>query len=201
MEKLKSTRILSGIGLVCLFLGIVLPYVTFSLFGYSESVSLWGYWEGKIMMLFTIANLLFVFKDYVEKYVPQLFESSIGSKIKDANPKLAIVPTVLVIIFAIYLYTSLNIDSSYAKYGLGFYSLWIGAILLIVHSFIYKGSSLASNQDTQFTNYTQPEQNFTTPNVSFQQTMGQVNATKFCPRCGNKRDVNSDSCFMCGNKF
>lgn len=148
MDKLKNTRILGVIGIVGLILGIVLPYYTISFFGYTKSVSLWGYWEGKIMMILTIANLLFIFKDYVEKYVPQMFDYNIGRIIKDANPKFSIVPTILVVVFAIYLYTKIDIDTSYVKYGLGFWSLWGGIISLIVYTFLYKKSNL-NNVDYQ----------------------------------------------------
>lgn len=138
MEQLKTTRILGVIGITGLILGIMLPYFTFSFFGYSQKVALWGYWEGKVMMLLTIANLLFIFRDYIEKYIPKMFDSNIGRLIKNANPKLSIIPTILVIAFAIYLYTTIDIDTSYIKYGLGFYSLWGGIICLIAHTCLYK---------------------------------------------------------------
>lgn len=138
MDKLKNTRILGVVGIVGLFLGIILPYFTFSFLGYTQSISLWGYWEGKIMMVLTVANLLFIFKDYVERYVPQMFNSTIGRMIKDANPKCAIIPTILIVAFAIYLFKTIDIDTNYIKYGLGFWSLWGGIICLIAHTFIYK---------------------------------------------------------------
>lgn len=138
MDKLKNTRILGVVGIVGLILGIILPYYTITFFGYSQSISLWGYWEGKIMLILTVANLLFIFRDYVEKYIPRMFDSNLGRMIRDANPKLSIVPTILVIAFAIYLYTTMDIDTSYVKYGLGFWSLWGGIICLIGHTFLYK---------------------------------------------------------------
>lgn len=147
MEKLKNTRILGAIGLVCLFLGIILPYLTISIWGFSQSLSLWGYWEGKVMMVLTFANLLFIFKDYIQKYVPQLFNSNLGQKIEMANPKMSLIPTVLVALFTIYLTTSLNIDSSYVKHGLGFWMLWSGVVCLILHALLYKskGSAVVNN--------------------------------------------------------
>lgn len=138
MEKIKNTRILSMIGLLCLFLGVILPYFTFSFLGIKQSIALWSYWEGKVMMILIVANVLFIFKDYVEKYVPQLLNSTIGKKIQNANPKLAIIPTILVAVFAVYLYTKTDIDSNYIKHGLGFWSLWIGVICLVAHTFLYK---------------------------------------------------------------
>lgn len=138
MEKIKNTRILSAVGLVCLFLGVILPYFTFSFLGYKYEIKLWGYWEGKVMMILILANVLFIFKDYVEKYVPQLFNSEIGTKIKEANSKFAIIPTILVAAFAIYLYAKLDVDTTYLKYGIGFYSLWVGVACLVVHTFLYK---------------------------------------------------------------
>lgn len=149
MDKLKNTRILGLVGIVGLFLGIVMPYLTFSFLGYTQSISLWGYWEGKVMMVLTIANGLFIFKDYVQKYVPKLFETPLGQKIENANPKMALIPTILVVVFAIYLYTTLDVDTNYLKYGLGFWTLWIGVVALVAHSILYKGNDVQINQPVQ----------------------------------------------------
>ena len=148
MEKLKNTRILGAVGLACLFLGIILPYLTISIWGFSQSISLWGYWEGKVMMVLTFANLLFIFKDYIQKYVPQLFNSNLGRKIEMANPKMSLIPTVLVAAFTLYLTNSLNIDSSYVKHGLGFWMLWGGVVCLILHAVLYKGKENAPVNNT-----------------------------------------------------
>ena len=138
IEKCKTTRILGAIGIVGLILGTIMPYVKYNIFGYKYSVSLWGFWEGKIIMLLAIANLLFIFKDLVEKYVPSLFNSSIGRKIKDCeNPKFSLIPTVLVAVFAIYLTSTLGINT-FQYYNIGFYSLWIGTICLVVYAFLHK---------------------------------------------------------------
>lgn len=204
MEKLKSTRILSAIGLVCLFLGVVLPYFKFSFLGYTQEIKLWGYWEGKIMMALIVANILFIFKDYVEKYAPQLFNSNLGSKIQNANEKFAIVPTIGVAAFAIWLYIRLDIDTTYLKHGLGFWTLWIGVIFLVAHTFIYKKGSV-SNPISQQVNYNQSQQNVNMMNNGqpTQQPMNNnVNSNvKYCPGCGNQCVSNADRCFMCGRTF
>lgn len=189
MEKLKNTRLLGGIGIIALLLGVILPYVKFSFFGYSQTISLWGYWEGKIIILLIVANTLFIFKDYVDKYVPQLFNSNIGRTIKNANEKLVLVPTILVVIFAIYLYTTIDVDSKYLEHGLGFWLLWMGVILLVAHSFIYKKSSSSNT-------YSQNPQSVINNNISYENTN-----TKRCPSCGNICSMQSDRCSMCGNQL
>ena len=109
MEIIKNKRILAIVGLVCLLLGTIMPYFTFSFLGYSQSISLWGYWEGKIILVLIIANGMFIFKDYIEKYVPQLFNSNLGKKIAEIdNPKYSLIPTILIVVFAIYLLTTLD---------------------------------------------------------------------------------------------
>lgn len=188
MDKLKNTRILGGIGIIALLLGVILPYVKFSFLGYSQTISLWGYWEGKIMILLILANTLFIFKDYVERYVPQLFNSNIGQKIKNANEKLVLVPTILVVIFAIYLYTTIDVDSKYLEHGLGFWLLWIGVILLVAHCFIYK-KTISSDFNSQ--NQQSLNNNITNGNAN----------TKRCPSCGNICSTQSDRCVMCGNQL
>ncbi len=141
MDKLKNTRILGGIGIIGMFLGTILPYFNISFLGYKKTISLLGYWEGKVIILLTFANILFIFKDFIKKYIPQMFNSGIGKMIDNANAKLVIVPTVLSALFAIYMIININVDSTYIKYGLGFYILWIGIVASLAHSFIYKGNN------------------------------------------------------------
>lgn len=138
IEKCKSTRILAAIGIAGLVLGTITPYVKYNIFGYKYSISLWGYWEGKIIMVLALANLLFIFKDLVEKYVPFLFNNWVGRKVQDCdNPKFSLIPTVLVAIFAIYETSVLGIDS-FKYYNLGFYTMWIGVISLVAYAFLHK---------------------------------------------------------------
>lgn len=138
IEKCRTTRILGAIGTVGLILGTIMPYVKYNIFGYKYSISLWGYWEGKIIMILAIANLLFIFKDLVEKYVPALFNSDIGKKIKNCeNPKFSLIPTVLAAIFAIYLTSKMGIDT-FKYYNTGFYVMWIGTISLVAYAFLHK---------------------------------------------------------------
>lgn len=133
LDKLKNTRLLAGIGIACLILGTMFTYVDFSFF----SASLWEYLEGKIVLIIALANLLFIFKDFVEKYVPSLFNTTFGKKIKDiTNPKASLVPTTLAAIFALYL--TLKLDVDFSDYGLGFYSLWFGVICLVAYAILYK---------------------------------------------------------------
>ena len=120
MSKIRNTIIIGVIGLVLTFLGIILPYFTISVFGYGTSISLFGYWEGKVILVLLLASLLFICKDYIEKFLPQLFDSGLGSKIKDANPKFVLIPTILMAVFAIWLFFSIEIDMTYIKYGIGF---------------------------------------------------------------------------------
>lgn len=138
MEKCKTTRILGAIGIGGLILGTLMPYVKYNIFGYKYSISLWGYWEGKIIMLLALANLLFIFKDIVEKYAPFLFNNGIGRKIqKCENAKLSLIPTVLSAMFAIYVTSILGIDS-FKYYNIGFYAMWLGTISLVAYAFLHK---------------------------------------------------------------
>ena len=139
MELLRNKRLLALIGIICLVLGTMLPYFTFKLWCYTTSLSLWKYWEGKVILGLAIVNALFIFKDYIQKYAPQLFQSEVGKKIEQLNSKLSIVPVILVVLFIIILNARLDIASSYLKHGFGFYVLWIGIIALVLHVFLYKG--------------------------------------------------------------
>lgn len=150
LEKCKNTRMLAGIGIVSLILGTIMDYIKISVFGFTESVSLCEYWEGKIVLLLAIANALFIFKDLVQKYIPALFNTSIGKKIANiTTPKASLVPTILAVIFVFGLQNELNIDSEYTSYGLGFYLLWIGAISLVTYAILYKKDNTISNNEVQ----------------------------------------------------
>lgn len=144
MEILQNKRYLGLAGVICLVLGTMLPYYTWSLFGVSDSLSLIGYWEGYVIILAAIASALFIFRDYVEKYIPNAFNSGLLGKIKTANPKLVIIPVAIAALVAIYLTTSIDIDKSIIKYGIGFWVTWIGVVLLVAHIILYKGET-ASN--------------------------------------------------------
>lgn len=149
LEKLKNTKILAMIGVAGLFLGTIMPYVKISLFGYSQSLVLFDYWEGKVILFLAIANLLFIFKDVVEKYVPAMLNSGLGRTIANLNnPKLSLIPTILSVVFMIYLHSSLDVSSDYASYGLGFYLLWIGAMSLVAYAVLYKNNCEAATNNT-----------------------------------------------------
>ncbi len=198
MEILKNKRVLALIGLICLFLGIIMPYFQVSIFGYTYEIKLWGYWEGKVMLILIIANVMFIFKDYIEKYVPQLFNTDLGSKIQNANPKLAIIPTIGVAAFAIWLYISLDIDTTYLEHGFGFWCLWIGVICLVGHTIFYKKDSSINSSAINYSQVTpspQSQTNYFQPSSNVEQNV------KFCPSCGNKCNSNADRCFMCGRQF
>lgn len=139
LDKMKNTRLLAGIGVVCMILGTMFSYISYDLFGYVVDISLWDYLEGKIILIISIANLLFIFKDYVEKYIPSLFDTNIGKKIKEINnPKASLVPTILGAVFAIYL--TLKLDVDFSDYSLGFYSMWIGVICLVAYAILHKNN-------------------------------------------------------------
>lgn len=176
LDKIKNTRVLAAIGVICLFLGTIFTYVKFTVFGYSTTISLIGYWEGKIVMVLAVANLLLIFKDIVEKYVPQLFATNLGRKLENVNsPKASLIPTILSVVFVIYLHSTLSIDSSYASYGLGFYLLWLGAICLVIYGILNlkKKETINMSSTTNTVNYSSVNSNSNAMNnnVSMNNTM------------------------------
>lgn len=138
IEKCKTTRILGAIGIAGLILGTIMPYTKYNIYGYEHTISLWGYWEGKIIMILALANLLFIFKDLVEKYAPTLFNNEVGRKVQECNnPKFSLIPTIISAVFAIYLTSTWGI-SSFKYYSIGFYAMWIGTISLVAYAFLHK---------------------------------------------------------------
>lgn len=195
MEVIKNKRVLALVGIAGLILGCFLPYYTISIFGYTQSIPLWGYWEGKIILVLALANVLFIFQDYVKKYLPQLFNNWVGNIVQKAeNPKSALVPTILVAVFAISLIIRLDVNSEYIKYGLGFYILWVGIIALVGHAILYKNKTAVNEQIVNYQQFQQPRQQ------PIQQTQIDSNK-KYCPYCRNQADANAETCLVCGNKF
>ena len=189
MEVIKSKRILALVGITGLLLGCFLPYYTVSIFGYTQSISLWGYWEGKIVFILALANTLFIFQDVIEKYIPQLFNNWVGKMVQKANnPKFSLIPTILVAAFSLYMLFQVNVDSEYIKYGLGFWVLWIGVLSLIGHAIFYRKQNIQPLQSVQQVQ----------PQMESQQPM---NSMKQCPQCGNTVDSSAQFCVNCGNRF
>ena len=146
LKVIKSKRYLAIAGLVLLFLGTITAYFKVTFLGYSVSLSLFKYWEGKVIIFLIIVNALYICKDYCKKYVPKVFETPIGKKVDSLNSKVALVPIGLVVLIAIYLTarsSEVSLYKDYIKYGIGFYLLWLGAACLVAHVFLYKGENAA----------------------------------------------------------
>lgn len=201
LEQLKNKRYLGALGLILLFLGTILPYYQYSFLGYSIKICLYKYLEGKIVMALIVADLLFIFKDLVEKYVPQMFNSNIGSKIKNANPRLSIVVTILIVVFVVILFLRLDFGTS-LKHGLGFFTLWLGVVCLVLHSFIYKKSNKITNYSEQV-NYDQTPVNSNVTIIDNRQvTNNNINSNvKYCPGCGKQCEATANNCPMCSRSF
>jgi len=204
MEIIKNKRLLAIIGICGLLLGIFLAYFKISLWIYSETISLWGYWEGKVVLVLTLANALYIFNDFIEKYIPQLFNNGVGRLVKKANnPKFSLIPTVLVAVFAIYMIISIDVSSEYIKYGIGFYILWVGILALIGHAIFYKKPATINEQNNiNMVNNSQTtvEQNINIP-VQNVNTPVQNVGTKFCTQCGNPMNMTDMVCSKCGKNF
>lgn len=196
LEKLKEKKIIGAIGIATVFLGVLLPYYQVSIFGHTYKLALWNYIEGKVILLLLTANFLFLFRDFAQKYVPQVFESNIGQKIQTANPKLAIVPVILIVAFVVILFLRLDVGST-LDHGMGFYFLWLGIICLTVHTFLYKNVEPVS---TQYTNGEQINKDYS-QTMQNRQQLSYLGSVKYCSGCGNKCEANTNICSFCGRQL
>lgn len=192
IDDLKNKRILALIGIVCLTAGTFLPYLKVSVWTYNYTLTLWNYWEGKVIIALTLASTLFIFRDWVEKYAPQLFNNNIGKLVdKYNNTKYSLVPTILIALLALYLLSDIDVSSKYLNYGIGFWIIWIGIISLVGHAVLYKKQNIQSVQNNINS----------VPNIETNQPNQDNTGIKYCPNCGTKLNENADTCFGCGNKF
>lgn len=220
MEKVKKTKILALIGAIGLALSIFLPYVKVSIWGLSESVSLLDYWEGKVILLLVILDALFLFKDSVKKYVPQLSNTPVGKWLENANLKFSLIPTGLSAALAFIRYSNLSDEmGSYLKFSFGFFVLWASIACLVAFVFLYQGNG---DNVAQTSNSTQPVAPAAVTPVATQGTIAQsapvapispqvqpeelsapsaVPTTKFCKYCGTKIDATATQCPSCGSQL
>ena len=198
-----------------------MPYLTFSFFGYTESMTLWMSWEGKVIFILAILELLFIFKDLLKKYLPQLFQSSIGQKIDNLNDKLSLVLTILAAVLALIL-TINTIDGM--DFDLGFWIFWIGIICLVGHALLYNkqqqptpiygqpvnqtmGMQPNYNQQinqpvgTQPINYQPTNQQVGVQPTNYQQMNQQVGAQPINYQPSQNMNEPINFCPSCGNKI
>lgn len=213
----KKTRLLAVVGLSCLFLSIFFTYVKYTVLGLAVKIKLIEYFEGKIMILLILCNLLFIFKDYVKKYVPKLFQNEIGKKIDNINDqRITLIPTVLTVIFAFAVKGETKVEYLNISYSLGFFLMWIGIISLVAYPFIYKKEKVTptveiqnsnSKTDSSLSSQKIKEEKTNTNNNKIENGVqnASVNssstAAKKCPNCGTMCESNNTKCPTCGKSF
>lgn len=220
MEKVKKTKILALIGAIGLAISIFLPYVKVSIWGLSESVSLLDYWEGKVILLLVVLDALFLFKDSLKKYIPQLSNTPVGKWLETANLKFSLIPTGLSAVLAFIRYSNLSDEmGSYLKFSIGFFVIWASIACLVAFVFLYQGNGENAAQTPNSTQPTQPVAPAAVTPVTPQETVTQsapvtpqvqpevssapseIPATKFCKYCGTKIDATATQCPSCGSQL
>ena len=187
LEVLKKKKYLAIAGVVLMVLGTITPYFKIDIIIYKKSISLFGYWEGKVALLCTIAIALFAFKEEIKKNAPSLFNSGVGKVVENAKPIFILVPIVIAAFLAIHCSSVLDeVSKKVVKYGPGFYFLWLGIIVSAAHAIIYKGEE--GTTIPQFNN--QPQMN---NNQNPYSTNGQVQYSNQQPTVPNTNDNNQNT--------
>ena len=122
-----------------------LKFLTFyynSLFGISQSQSIsYIQGDGIFVLILAIVNLLIIFADKLSEKVAFMKKLS--------NQKFTLIPTAIIVILLIVLISgkssAIGQLGSYASlanisYGIGFWLLWIGAVISAIYPFLYKGN-------------------------------------------------------------
>ncbi|MCI8331014.1 MAG: hypothetical protein HFE04_02805 [Bacilli bacterium] len=207
----KNTRLLAIIGIASLSICIFFTYIKYTVLGLAVKIKLIDYFEGKIIILLTILNCMFIFKDYIKKYLPKLFENDLGKKIENIkDQRWTLIPIAFTIIFAIVVKSESKTEYLDTTFGLGFYLMWLGVISLVAYAFIYKNEKIKTIDVTP----KEPTNNTTKPTIQGVQMNNNVQqeaATseveeqkiehKFCINCGTKCEISSTKCPACGKNF
>ena len=220
----KNTRFLAALGLACSFLCIFFTYVKYTVLGMAVKIKLIDFFEGKLMILLILLNLMFVFKDYVKKYLPKLFQNNLGKKIENINDqRLTLIPTILMVIFAFVVKGETKVEFLNIKYGLGFFLMWLGVISLVIYAFIYKNNNIkvlekminnttpsnkanvnsvnsSNTQSISQNNNITTNINITEPNPN-QVTNETIKEQKTFINCGSKSPSSALKCIACGKEF
>ena len=220
----KNTRFLAALGLACSFLCIFFTYVKYTVLGMAVKIKLIDFFEGKLLILLILLNLMFVFKDYVKKYLPKLFQNNLGKKIENINDqRLTLIPTILMVIFAFVVKGETKVEFLNIKYGLGFFLMWLGVISLVIYAFIYKNNNIkvlekminnttpsnkanvnsvnsSNTQSISQNNNITTNINITEPNPN-QVTNETIKEQKTCINCGSKSPSSALKCIACGKEF
>ncbi len=232
MEILRKKRYVALGGLLIAFIGLFLPFFKIEVLWVKETITLIKYWEGIVTLVLLIAITLFIFRDFIEKYIPSVQKTPFGGFISKLNPKLVLVPIILIVLLILYLTIHSNKELSmykeYIKFGAGFYMIWIGAVLLVAHVFLYKPDAVAAAAVTsaapaepvqpvapvapavEASPVVSPEPVPAQPEAPVQPVAEPMPAqpeapaqpaTKFCSQCGSQVDINATVCPVCGKVF
>ena len=143
-ELVEGSEILGIIGNLILAVAVFLPVLTVSvsLFGISQSQSIsYIQGDGIFVLILAIVNLLIIFADKLSEKVAFMKKLS--------NQKFTLIPTAIIVILLIVLISgkssAIGQLGSYASlanisYGIGFWLLWIGAVISAIYPFLYKGN-------------------------------------------------------------
>jgi hypothetical protein len=214
MENLRSKKVIAYLGLICLFLGTILPCYEITMMFYSQKIILLDYSEGLISILLIIITLLFICRNILEKKLPKIFKSNLGKYIKRLNEKVILFPTFLIIVLDLHYFNGITVSSKYISYLNGYYLLLIGSILILIHAFFYKKKTKRGSINKGVTKQMKEDAlnniSVIDPHLLIQQVMMEKNikdnldkntTQKYCTNCGQSTNVSDTCCPKCGYKF
>jgi hypothetical protein len=199
MEMLKKKRYLAIAGFAFVILGVFLPFFTVKFWGTTASAAMTEYWEGWVVFCLTLSAIGYVFKEELAKYVPSF------DKLKYSNSKLVLAPVGGMVLFTVVLilryFNSSKIVREYIHFGVGFYFVIIGLVLVVAHAILYKpdeapAASVAPAPGTPVA----PEAPAAPAAESVPEAPAQP-TFKTCPQCGNQMDINATVCPVCGKQM
>ena len=142
LNKMKTTRILGIIGLVLIYFGAMLPFVSIEYWSFESTAAYMEVYDnGKGVMLLWLLIIAIMYSDIIAANWPR------GRKIFNylKNQKLVLVPCVIG--FIILIATTACLFSDYDDISLypGYFLSWLGLISTTAYAILYKGNDSATN--------------------------------------------------------
>ena len=107
-------------------------------------------WEGKIILFLLVVTIIFLFKDYINKIIPNWDQTSFWKRFKNANYNYVLIFAGMIALLLIVM--ALRLSGNSYKFAIGYYVSWGGIALLVIHAFFDRSFSVVTSNTKNVNN-------------------------------------------------